>query len=76
MSSHILLLAKSLESFNYDIIFRGCFKMKSNFHFVIQSEAKSLKSVSLCIQILPPYVRLDDRMLWEFHFDAPTFFNL
>ncbi len=30
---------------------------------VIQSEAKNLKSVSLCIQILPPFGRLDDT-LW------------
>ena len=29
--------------------------------FVIQSEAKDLKSVSMCIQILPPFGRLNDK---------------
>ena len=31
--------------------------------FVIQSEAKDLKSVSMCIQILPPFGRLNDNMV-------------
>ena len=52
----------------------GCVKMKSNFHFVIQSEAKNLKSASLCVQILPPFGCLDDTMLWKFHFDTASVF--
>ena len=49
---------------------------KSTFHFVIQSEAKNLKSASRCIQILPPYGRLDDRMFRKFNSDTASFFYM
>ena len=51
---------------------KGVSNYKRTFHFVIQSEAKNLKSASRCIQILPPFGRLDDRMFKLFHFDTPT----
>ena len=42
------------------------------YHIVIQSEAKNLKAsteyTTNALHILPPYGRLDDRMLWKFHF--------
>ena len=39
--------------------------------FVIQSEAKDLKSVGICIQILPPYGRLNDNMVEVLLFNTP-----
>ena len=54
----------------------GVSNYKSTFHFVIQSEAKNLKSASRCIQILPPYGRLDDRMFRKFNSDTPSFFYM
>ena len=38
---------------------------------VIQSEAKDLKSISMCIQILPPFGRLNDNMVEVLLFNTP-----
>ena len=48
--------------------------MISSCPIVIQSEAKDLKSVSLCIQILPPFGRLNDKKRGLLHYVTPTLF--
>ena len=45
--------------------------MISSSYNVIQSVAKDLKSVSLCIQIIPPFSRLDDKMFRNFILTHP-----
>ena len=39
---------------------------------VVQSVAKDLKSVGVCIQILPPFGRLNDKKEGFLHYDTPT----
>ena len=42
------------------------------FHIVIQSEAKNLGNILYVIEILPPYGRLNDKMIGVLNYDTPS----
>ena len=49
--------------------------MKFPQHFVIQSVAKDFGNILYVIKILPPYGRLNDKMIEENHSDIPPYLN-
>ena len=53
----------SFRALNSPHLTRGCVIMITSRQIVIQSVAKDLKSVGVCIQILPPFGRLNDNMI-------------
>ena len=52
---------------------RGCIKIEIPHLFVIQSEAKDLGFILYVIEILPPYGRLNDKMISVLIFDFTLF---
>ena len=50
----------------------GCVKIEILLLFVIQSEAKDLSFILYVIEILPPYGRLNDKMISVLNFDTLT----
>ena len=54
----------------------GCVEIEILLLFVIQSEAKDLGNILYVIEILPPYGRLNDKMISVLNFDTLTFLLL
>ena len=50
-------------------------KIEVPHHFVIQSEAKDLGNILYVIEILPPYGRLNDTLIGNFHFDTAPLYD-
>ena len=56
-----------------DVLSRSeCVKIEILLLFVIQSEAKDLGFILYVIEILPPYGRLNDKMISVLNFDTPS----